>query len=71
MAKIILNGEPQEVTLPLTVAALLEQNQVQQPDMISVQLNETFVDKDARATTQLKDGDAVDFLYFMGGGAYL
>lgn len=71
MAKIILNGEPQEVTLPLTVAALLEQNQVQQPDMVSVQLNETFVDKDARATTQLKDGDAVDFLYFMGGGAHL
>lgn len=71
MAIIIVNGETQDVTLPLTVADLLKQNQVKQPDMVSVQLNETFVDKDARATTQLKDGDAVDFLYFMGGGSLI
>ena len=39
MAKIIVNGEAQEVQLPLNLAALSKQNDVQQPDMVSVQVN--------------------------------
>lgn len=70
MAKIIVNGEPQEVTLPLTVADLIVANKVLQPDMVSVQVNEQFVERDDFSTTQLADGDSIDFLYFMGGGAH-
>lgn len=69
MAQIIVNDEKQEVELPLTVAELIVANKVIQPDMVSVQLNEEFVDKADYPTTQLKDGDRVDFLYFMGGGS--
>lgn len=68
MAKLIVNGEDQEVTLPLTVSELIKQNKVQQPDMVSVQVNEEFVDREDFATLQLNEGDSVDFLYFMGGG---
>ena len=68
MAQIIVNDEKQEVKLPLTVAELIVANKVLQPDMVSVQLNEEFVDKADYSTTQLKDGDHIDFLYFMGGG---
>ena len=68
MAKMIVNGEDQEVQLPATVADLIKQNNVAQPDMVSVQVNEEFVDREEFATLQLNEGDAVDFLYFMGGG---
>lgn len=68
MAKITVNGEVQEVQLPLTVAELLLQNDVQQPDMVSVQLNEEFLDRNEFPTQQLQEGDEVEFLYFMGGG---
>lgn len=68
MAKIIVNGEDQEVQLPTTVADIIRINKVLQPDMVSVQVNEEFVDRADFATTQLNEGDAIDFLYFMGGG---
>ena len=69
MAKIIVNGDAQEVTLPLNVSELIKQSDVQQPDMVSVQVNEEFAEREDWEKIQLKEGDKVDFLYFMGGGA--
>ena len=69
MAKIIVNGEQQDVNLPLQVAELLQLNQVEQPERVSVQVNEEFADRGDREKIQSKEGDEVDFLYFMGGGA--
>ncbi|MBO6217289.1 MAG: sulfur carrier protein ThiS [Prevotella sp.] len=69
MAKIYVNGDLQEVELPLNVTELIKQNNVQQPDMVSVQVNEEFAERDEWDAIQLKEGDKVDFLYFMGGGA--
>ena len=68
MAKITVNGETQEVQLPLTLTELIKQNNVLQPDMVSVQVNEDFADRSEWGGIQLKEGDSVDFLYFMGGG---
>ena len=68
MAKLIVNGEEQEVTLPLTVSEVIKLNNVLQPEMVSVQVNEEFVERDDFSTTSLNDGDSIDFLYFMGGG---
>ena len=68
MAQIKVNGENQLVEFPLNVSELINLNHVEQPEMVSVQVNEEFVDRDEWNTTQLKEGDEVDFLYFMGGG---
>lgn len=68
MAKINVNGTEQEVQLPITVAQLIKDNNVAQPEMVSVQVNEQFVEAEDYASRQLEDGDFVDFLYFMGGG---
>ena len=68
MAKIIVNGEAQEVTLPLSVEELIKLNNVAQPDMVSVQVNEEFLTRNDYPSTALKEGDEVEFLYFMGGG---
>ena len=69
MAKVIVNGEPQEVQLPLSLTELIRQNDVQQPEMVSVQVNDDFVDRNEWDTLLIKEGDSVDFLYFMGGGS--
>jgi len=53
----------------LTVAELLEIENVGSPEMVSVQLNGEFVDRANYGSTRLKERDEVDFLYFMGGGA--
>ena len=68
MAKIYVNGDAQEVSLPLNVSELIKQNDVQQPEMVSVQVNQEFADPNDWDGIQLKEGDKVDFLYFMGGG---
>ena len=69
MAKIYVNGDAQEVVLPLNVSELIKQNNVQHPEMISIQVNEEFADANDWEKIELKEGDKVDFLYFMGGGA--
>jgi sulfur carrier protein len=69
MAKITVNGEAQEVQLPLSLTELIKQNNVQQPEMVSVQVNDDFVDRNEWDGLQIKEGDVVDFLYFMGGGS--
>lgn len=66
---ITINGDKKEFAGELSISALLEQENVESPDMVSVQLNEEFVEADDYATTTVKEGDAVDFLYFMGGGS--
>ena len=68
MAKIQVNGEAQEVQLPISLSELIKQNDVQQPEMVSVQVNEDFVDRSEWDSIQIKEGDNVDFLFFMGGG---
>ena len=57
------------MSLPLNVSELIKQSDVQQPDMVSVQVNEEFAEREDWETIQLEEGDKVDFLYFMGGGA--
>lgn len=68
MATIKVNGESQEVVLPMTVEKLIKNNNVENPELVSVQVNEEFLDRNDYARRQVKDGDEVDFLFFMGGG---
>lgn len=66
--KITVAGEKKEVADGLTVALLIEQEKVETPQYVTVSVNEEFVDSGAFESTVLKEGDEVEFLYFMGGG---
>ena len=65
---ITVAGNKKEVKDGLTVAELIEQEQVETPQYVTVSLNDEFVENSNFTTTALKDGDNVEFLYFMGGG---
>lgn len=67
--RITINGETQQVAGDdLTIARLLELKEVESPDMVSVQLNGEIIDRAKYSETILADNDAIEFLYFMGGG---
>ena len=61
-------GNKKEVKDGLTVAELIVQENVETPLYVTVSLNDEFVENGAFESTTLKDGDTVEFLYFMGGG---
>jgi len=66
---LIVNGEHKKFEeLSLTILDILNLCKVEMPDMVSVQVNTTFVDRKEYGSFKLNDGDSVDFLYFMGGG---
>jgi sulfur carrier protein len=68
---LTVNGKPATITgnETLTVAGLLLELTVQQPDYVTVELNGDILEREDYATTTVKNGDAVEFLYFMGGGS--
>ena len=67
--KILVNGELQtHNTSSVSVEQLIQINNVQDPDYVSVQLNSSFVKRESFGETLLKENDEIDFLYFMGGG---
>lgn len=52
----------------LTVAQLIIDENVETPEYVTVTINDEFVKSGTFEETTLKDGDVVEFLYFMGGG---
>ncbi|MBQ7506466.1 MAG: sulfur carrier protein ThiS [Lachnospiraceae bacterium] len=66
--KITVGGEKREVEEGLTVSALIAAEQVETPEYVTVSVNEEFIENGAFDTHILKEGDEVEFLYFMGGG---
>ena len=51
-----------------TVDSLLEELVVSQRLYVTVELNGEILDRPAYETTPVKEGDVIEFLYFMGGG---
>lgn len=65
--QITINGKPEEV-LADTVMDVLKQKDID-PHMVAVELNTQIVERDRLETTNVQDGDKVEFLFYMGGGA--
>ena len=67
---ITVAGEKKQVADGITVAGLIEAEKVETPQYVTVSVNEEFVDAGSFETHTLKEGDEVEFLCFMGGGAF-
>ena len=65
---ITVAGVKKEAADGLTVAQLIEQEKVETPEYVTVTINDEFVESGTFDSRVLKDGDSVEFLYFMGGG---
>jgi sulfur carrier protein len=67
---ITINGK--ETGIPenpdRSVDSLLEELDVAQRLYVTVELNGEILDRTSYETTSVKEGDIIEFLYFMGGG---
>lgn len=68
--QITVAGNKKEVKDDLKLTELFELEQVETPQYVTISINEEFVPSEQVESTVLKDGDNVEFLYFMGGGSY-
>ena len=64
---LIVNGEEKEVAAPLTLLQLLETAGMK-PDRVAVELNRQIVPRDRWAATDLRAGDRLEVVHFVGGG---
>ncbi|TAJ23762.1 MAG: sulfur carrier protein ThiS [Nitrospirae bacterium] len=64
--QVKINGKPEEVQ-GTTVLDLLKAKNID-PQMVAVELNSTMLERDRLATTLVKEGDQLEFLFYMGGG---
>ncbi len=67
--KLVINGEQVNCSDGLTVSELLVEQRVKMPDMVSVELNGQILRRNKFEATTVKEGNKVEFLYFMGGGS--
>ncbi|WP_447973161.1 sulfur carrier protein ThiS [Nitrospira sp. Kam-Ns4a] len=64
--QVTINGKPEDVPGG-TVLDLLKAKSID-PHMVAVELNSTMVERDHLGTTPVKEGDQIEFLFYMGGG---
>lgn len=68
--KATIVGVNKEIAEGTTIAKLIADEKVENAEYVTVTLNDDFLDKEAFENTIIKDGDNIEFLYFMGGGAF-
>lgn len=65
--KIILNGKEEMLDNGTLLSDLLKLKNIRKEIVVS-ELNGEIVDKEKYEVTSLKDGDKLEFVYYMGGG---
>jgi sulfur carrier protein len=64
--RIVVNGKSEE-SQATVLLDLLRAKQIE-PQMVAVELNDIMIERDRLESAALKEGDRVEFLFFMGGG---
>jgi len=68
---ITVAGEQRSYPQGITGAQLIAAEQVETPQYVTIAYNEELLNSADFAEVALQEGDNVEFLYFMGGGARL
>ncbi|MBO5470481.1 MAG: sulfur carrier protein ThiS [Lachnospiraceae bacterium] len=66
---ITVAGNRKEYEDGINLPILIEKEQIDNAEYVTVTINDEFVEREKFPETIIKDGDVVEFLYFMGGGA--
>jgi thiamine biosynthesis protein ThiS len=64
---ITLNGDPYDLSVPLTISELLAQLEID-PRRVAVEHNLVVLKRSAFDTTSVKSGDHIEIVNFVGGG---
>ena len=66
---ITVAGNKKEYEDGLKLTELIEKEDIESPEYETITINDEFISKADVPETEVKDGDVVEFLYYMGGGA--
>ncbi len=64
--RVTINGKTEEV-LGSTVLEILNAKDVS-PQMVAVELNSKMLEREELGSALVKDGDAIELLFYLGGG---
>lgn len=67
--KVIINGKETALETAVSVKELLQKEYVEMQEYVTVQVNEDIISRANYETHIVKDGDTIEFLYYMGGGS--
>ncbi|MFZ5987750.1 MAG: sulfur carrier protein ThiS [Bacillota bacterium] len=67
--KVVVNGKDVLLEKEITIKELLMTQKVEMQNYVTVQVNDELIAREDFETLTVKEGDVVEFLYFMGGGA--
>jgi thiamine biosynthesis protein ThiS len=65
--QVTINGQARTFEQPLTIAELLAQLEVH-PLRVAIEVNEQLVRRADFAATQIREGDRIEVVTFVGGG---
>ena len=66
--QLTINGKEEKVSDVVNITDLLKIRGIETPEMVSVELNNEILNRADFESTQLKENDQIEFLFFMGGG---
>lgn len=64
---IFINGKRESIEEEVNVSRLLEMKNIR-PEVVVVELNDEIIPREKYSDTQLKAGDRLEFVFYMGGG---
>ena len=64
--QVKINGKAENIQGG-TVLDLLKAKNIE-PQMVAIEVNDAMLERSHLATTTLKEGDQIEFLFYMGGG---
>ena len=64
--QISINGKAETIEAA-TISDVLKVKDID-PQLVAVELNTQTIEREQLATTTVKDGDKLEFLFYMGGG---
>lgn len=68
--KVIIAGNTKDIAEGITLAQLVIDEKVENPEYVTVTVNDEFVENHDLANVVVKENDNIEFLYFMGGGSF-
>ncbi|MCS6816151.1 MAG: sulfur carrier protein ThiS [Blastocatellia bacterium] len=66
--RVVLNGEEREIPDGLTIARLIEYLGVN-PERVAVERNREVVPRAQWTSVEIRDGDRLEIVHFVGGGS--
>ena len=68
--KVTIARNTKDIAEGITLAQLVIDEKVENPEYVTVTVNDEFVENHDLANVVVKENDNIEFLYFMGGGSF-